>query len=131
MSDLIERQPILDEIRSSIAHFEEMYTSDELRMLNQFEQYISILPSASKWNPFLLREITEEEKLLHPKTTYMMDEPRPKAGQDIIVTDGERIWTDVFCVVFGDAFLLNAGTEFWKYRWIPIPSLLEADDGTV
>jgi len=125
MSDLIERQPILDEIRSSIAHFEEMYTSDELRMLNQFEQYISILPSASTWNPFYLRELTEDEKKKYPRSRYMMDDPKPKAGQDILVTDGSRAWVDTFYVLYGQAFL-NAGTDFWNYKWAPIPSPMDA-----
>ena len=122
MKDWISRATILNELDTSLQHFGNEYTPEESRLIRKFRDYIATLPSACEWMPFILREPTNAELVVHPNAQFIMDQPRPVDGQEILVTDGETVWIDRFSVLYGDAYL-NRGTDFMTYMWMPLPEV--------
>lgn len=72
-----------------------------------------------KWHVILDAE--REEEGIPDDIVYYLDCPMPEDGEEIIVTDGKRVWTDKNCIdIVGHC--LESGND-WKdiKAWIPLP----------
>lgn len=73
------------------------------------------------WIPFTLREETTEDGLDQKESPMISCEELPENGQDILVTDGYRVWIDTF---FDDngLYLDSENALFWDViAWMPLP----------
>lgn len=72
-----------------------------------------------KWHVILDAE--REEEGIPDDIVYYLDCPMPEDGEEIIVTDGKRVWTDENCIdIVGHC--LESGND-WKdiKAWMPLP----------
>jgi hypothetical protein len=86
-------------------------------------EWIRAMPSAEpeqKWIPFTKRELTAEEQEEHPEWCYIMECPLPDDGQEILVSDGRRVWQDEF-YVDDDGCYLDSDSDFDGCAWMPKP----------
>ena len=73
-----------------------------------------------EWQPFIFRELTEEEKKEHQEWDDVIDN-LPETGVDILVSDGKFVWADELVEdgKYGDVSLKdNVGifpNMMWKY----------------
>lgn len=78
----------------------------------------------SKWIPVkwhVILDAEREEEGIPDDIVYYLDCPMPEDGEEIIVTDGKRVWTDENCIdIVGHC--LESGND-WKdiKTWIPLP----------
>lgn len=73
----------------------------------------------NEWILFKKREATKEEKEMY-EWDYVLDCEIPNDGQEILVSDGEVVWSDVF-INFGDCYGLESNTELTGLAWMPLP----------
>jgi hypothetical protein len=73
-----------------------------------------------QWIPFTKRELTAEEQEEHPEWCYIMECPLPDDGQEILVSDGRRVWQDEF-YVDDDGCYLDSDSDFDGCAWMPKP----------
>ena len=72
-----------------------------------------------KWHVILNAE--REEEGIPDDIVYYLDCPMPEDGEEIIVTDGKRVWTDENSIdIVGHC--LESGND-WKdiKAWMPLP----------
>ena len=78
----------------------------------------------SKWIPVkwhVILDAEREEEGIPDDIVYYLDCPMPEDGEEIIVTDGKRVWTDENCIdIVGHR--LESGND-WKdiKAWMPLP----------
>ncbi len=116
---LVSRQAAIDTLCDNCDHVEAVCPHYPCK------QYIAIenLPSAQpepKWIPFTKRELTAEEQEEHPEWCYIMECPLPDDGQEILVSDGRRVWQDEF-YVDDDGCYLDSDSDFDGCAWMPKP----------
>lgn len=85
----------------------------------------------SEWIEFKVRDLTLEEKEIHPDWYYMMDCPAPKHGEEILVSNGISTWIDTWHSD-NDGCYLDDGFDLEIYRaaWMPLP-MWRKDEYTV
>lgn len=77
-----------------------------------------------KWTPVkwhVILDAEREEEGIPEDIVYYLDCPMPEDGEEIIVTDGKRVWTDENCIdLVGHC--LESGND-WKdmKAWMPLP----------
>lgn len=75
------------------------------------------------WNRFKLRKLTDEEKELFPDDVEeVWGTPIPDDEEDVLVSDGERIWIDNWYHDGEGACLIEASETEGLY-WMPLPKL--------
>ena len=75
-----------------------MITPDELKAIVEYcldEKFIDGYEEKKKWIPFKLRACDEDEKKEYG-TDQIWDVPLPDNGEQILVSDGEEVWEDMF-----------------------------------
>ena len=80
----------------------------------------------NEWILFKKREATKEEKEMY-EWDYVLDCEIPNDGQEILVSDGEVVWSDVF-INFGDCYGLESNTELTGLAWMPLPEPYKRSD---
>lgn len=80
-----------------------------------------------QWIPFTWRETTAEDGIDPEEFPLMACGELPENGQDILVTNGDRVWSDTF---WDDAGLyLDSCIDLVEYveAWMPLPEPYTAD----
>ena len=115
MNDLISRQAAISAVEKESqvdGAYGYMDTKSIVDLLND-------LPSAQRWIPFTMRELTAEEQEEHPEWSYIMDCPLPDDGQEILVSNGRLVWKDEFYL--DDCCYLDSDHELEGCAWMPLP----------
>ena len=91
--------------------------------LKQVEEQPTIAPEnpQPQWIPVTWRETTEEDGLDSEEFPLIACGELPKNGQDILVTNGDRVWSDTF---WDDAGLyLDSHLDLVEdvTAWMPLP----------
>ena len=74
-----------------------------------------------KWTPITFRALTEKEKAEHPDWCYIIDSPTPDDGDEILVSDGDNVWADVWCNN-GEWCSLESDHELEDVAWMKMPT---------
>lgn len=75
----------------------------------------------TEWRPITRRERKDGEREYYPGANYIYDCELPKNGQDILATDGKRVWYDIYFDDEGPE--LDSQREFREMTaWRPFPS---------
>lgn len=80
-----------------------------------------VLPKVFQFPTDVILDAEREEEGIPDDIVYYLDCPMPEDGEEIIVTDGKRVWTDKNCIdIVGHC--LESGND-WKdiKAWIPLP----------
>lgn len=85
-----------------------------------------LVDKVNEWILFKKREATKEEKEMY-EWDYVLDCEIPNDGQEILVSDGEVVWSDVF-INFGDCYGLESNTELTGLAWMPLPEPYKRSD---
>lgn len=115
MLDTISRQAAIEEIARWMGYIDE-------DMILRIQTGLKKMPSAQpeqRWIPFTKRELTAEEQEEHPEWSCIMECPLPDEGQEILVSNGKRVWLDTFCV--DDGCYLDSDHELEGCAWMPLP----------
>lgn len=72
-----------------------------------------------EWNYFETRNPTEDEQEMHPEWDFVLREPIPDDREEIIVTNGSRVWKDIF--YNDDTCFLESESELEGLAWMPLP----------
>lgn len=112
----------VDKLLKAMHNTPTAYESEEYPLATQLEgmafRQIEILeliekqPIVSEWNKLTFRPLTEEEKEnSNQEVTYMVDN-LPDLGEEVLVTDGRRVWIDSFHIDFHtDDFVYLSSTD--------------------
>lgn len=73
----------------------------------------------AKWIPFTERELTAEEQEEHPEWDFILECPLPDDRQEILVSNGRRVWQDEF--YSDDGCYLDSDHELEGCAWMPLP----------
>lgn len=75
----------------------------------------------TQWIPFTWRETTDDDGFDPAEFPAMACGELPENGQDILVTNGEHVWSDTF--FDDDGCYLDSGNELFPYvtAWMPLP----------
>lgn len=77
------------------------------------------LPS---WIPFVMREMTEEEKETYPDLCFMFDCQIPEDGQEVLVSKWGYVFVDVFSNDGSDGCGFEGCDEIEDgMAWMPLP----------
>ena len=92
----------------------------------QIESAPTVDPEEDEWTPFKMRELTDEEKEMHPDADYMLDCKLPEDGDGILITVNRGKWREVMYDVYyddGGMSYLDSGLEIGKdaIAWMPLP----------
>ena len=74
-----------------------------------------------KWIKFTKRPLDEEEQAEHPEWCYILDCPLPDDGDEVLVSDGVRVWTDIFNNEGDDGCYFDGGGDLEYLWWMPTP----------
>ena len=74
-----------------------------------------------EWIKFEKRALDEEEQNEHPEWFWMFDCPIPDDGQEILVSNGHYVWTDVFNYDEEYGCYLDGDSGFDGIWWMPLP----------
>ncbi|OUP77219.1 hypothetical protein B5F09_06580 [Erysipelatoclostridium sp. An173] len=105
-TETIDCISVLQEFVVNYVNSSQLYKFEELHKVNE-------------WILFKKREATKEEKEMY-QWDYVLDCEIPNDGQEILVSDGEVVWSDVF-INFGDCYGLESNTELTGLAWMPLP----------
>lgn len=105
-SETIDCISVLQEFVVNYVNSSQLYKFEELHKVNE-------------WILFKKREATKEEKEMY-EWDYVLDCEIPNDGQEILVSDGEVVWSDVF-INFGDCYGLESNTELTGLAWMSLP----------
>lgn len=83
----------------------------------------------TKWTQFTSRELTEEEQKEYPEWCWILDCETPDDGQEILVSDGRRVWVDCYCNEGDDGVYLDGGCDVLGLWWMPLPDPPKAEEG--
>ena len=86
---------------------------------------IEAQPTVGQWNKLIFRDLTDEEKedYSNQEWTYII-ESLPDYGEEVLVTDGKRVWTDSF--EMDDFVYLESGADVDNcVAWQPLPAPME------
>lgn len=130
----------VDKLLKAIHNTPTTYDSDECPLATQLEgmafRQIEILeliekqPIVNEWNKLTFRPLTEEEKENYSdqEWTYMID-GLPDLGEEVLVTDGRRVWIDSFHIDFhtdGFVYLSRTDNEVEAVKaWMELPNIYE------
>lgn len=133
----------VDKLLKAMHNTPTTYDSDEYPLATQLEgmafRQIEILELIEKqpivsvekeWNKLIFRPLTEEEEEIYANTewTYMID-GLPMFGEEVLVTDGVNVWTDIFDV--DDCIYLSctdSDVDGVK-AWMPLPAPYKRREG--
>lgn len=126
----------VDKLLKAIHNTPTAYESEEYPLAPQLEgmafRQIEILgliekqPIVNEWNKLTFRPLTEEEKedYSDQEWTCMID-GLPDLGEEVLVTDGKRVWIDSFDI---DDFVYLSGTDNevdGVKAWMELPNIYE------
>lgn len=129
----------VDKLLKAIHNTPTTYDNYEYPLATQLEgmafRQIEILkliekqPIVNEWNKLTFRPLTEEEKENYSdqEWTYMID-GLPDLGEEVLVTDGKRVWIDSFDI---DDFVYLSGTDNevdGVKAWMPSPELYKEEE---
>lgn len=77
---------------------------------------------ATKWIPFTMRELTDEEREENPEWDWVFTCKLPADGETVLLTNGKYVWEDTFCCDDGCYFDRADDIEDYDgYAWMPMP----------
>lgn len=104
-----------DELKKDLTRFYD----NEVTAKRLIDEQPTIEPE-SKWIPFQVRELTDEEREEHPDWGWIIDGDVPEDGQEILISRGDWVTTDTF-IDEGECYL-DGGWEIEKgMAWMPLP----------
>lgn len=74
-----------------------------------------------QWTPINFRALTEEEKAEHPDWCYIIDSQTPDDGEEILVSNGRYVWSDVWGNNGVECYL-ESGHELEGVAWMKMPT---------
>lgn len=74
-----------------------------------------------QWTPITFRALTEEEKEEHPDWGFIIDSPTPDDGEEILVSNGRYVWSDVWGNNGVECYL-ESGHELEGVAWMNMPT---------
>ena len=74
-----------------------------------------------KWIEFTVREMTEEEKEAYPECELIYDCRLPEDGEEVLISNGFQVWSDVFYNDGSDGCWLETTDLEEGMAWMPLP----------
>ena len=96
------------------------YYEDGLMMCAMMYSDAIALLNDHMWKPFKKREMTDEEKKMRPGWCYILDCELPDDDEEILVSNGRYVWTDMFINDCDEPYL-GSGHELDGAAWMPMP----------